>query len=115
MNRIVEFLTGHLVETPAFRELAAMAGMSRSHFSRTFHAIVGKSLRQYILQQRIDRARELLQHSDLSVTAIAAECGFYDLPHLNKAFRRRFGVSPHRFRHDAASAENRSATVNAAG
>jgi AraC family transcriptional regulator len=99
MNRIVEFLGGHIADVPAFHDLAMMAGMSRSHFSRTFHAVVGMSLRQYIVHQRVDRARQLLKQSTLSVTAIATECGFYDLPHLNKAFQRRFGVSPYRFRH----------------
>jgi transcriptional regulator GlxA family with amidase domain len=34
----------------------------------------------------------------LSVTAVAVECGFYDLPHLDKAFRRHLGMSPHAFR-----------------
>jgi AraC-like DNA-binding protein len=109
MNRVVEFLGRDMADVPAFNDLATMAGMSRSHFSRTFHAVVGMPFRQYILHRRVEQAQELLRHSHLSVTVIAAECGFYDLPHLNKAFRRRFGVSPHRFR--AAEAGRRPDAV----
>lgn len=99
INGIRQFLSAHMAEVPEFHELASMAGMSRSHFSRTFHAVAGMSLRHYILRQRVERACELLKQSHLSLTSIAVQCGFYDLPHLNKAFRRRFGVSPYRFRH----------------
>jgi AraC family transcriptional regulator len=108
MSRIVEFLSEHMRDVPASRDLATMAGLSRSHFSRTFHAVVGVSLRDYVLQRRVDRACDLLKHSSMSVTAIARECGFYDLSHLNKAFRRRFGVSPYRFR-QGSEAQERSA------
>jgi AraC-like DNA-binding protein len=109
INRIVEFLGEHIRVLPAARDLATMAGLSRSHFSRTFHAQVGVSLRHYVIQRRVQQACELLKHSSLSATAISRECGFYDLPHMNKAFRRRLGVSPYRFR-QASEAQEYSAT-----
>ena len=95
---ILALLASHVSDAPSFGQLAAMAGMSRWHFSRTFHAVVGVPLRRYLSDLRLKRACELLETSTLSLTTIAQECGFYDLPHLDKAFRRRFGISPNGFR-----------------
>jgi AraC family transcriptional activator of mtrCDE len=75
-----------------------MAAMSRSHFSRTFHAVAGISLRDYARDLRLRRAHDLLVGSQLSLTAVAVESGFYDLPHLDKAFRQHLGMSPKTFR-----------------
>lgn len=98
MNRIRTLLGEHVGETLTLRELSATASMSRSHFSHTFHAVLGMSLRDYIRDLRLQRAHLLLLASPLSLTAIAAESGFYDLPHLDKAFRHRLGISPLAFR-----------------
>lgn len=64
--------------------------MSRSHFSHTFHTVLGMSLRDYVRDLRLERAHLLLLASRISLTAIASESGFYDLPHLDKAFRHRY-------------------------
>jgi AraC-like DNA-binding protein len=87
-----------ITDVPALTALAAMVTMSRSHFSRTFHAVAGISLRDYVRDLRLKRAQELMRASRLSLSAIALEAGFYDLPHFNKAFRHRFGMSPTQFR-----------------
>jgi xylan 1,4-beta-xylosidase len=83
---------------PSLDELAATVAMSRSHLSRTFHAVAGVSLRTYVRDARLQRAAAMLVTSTLPVTFVAVECGFYDLPHLDKGFRRRFGITPHEFR-----------------
>jgi AraC-like DNA-binding protein len=87
-----------ITDVPALASLAAMAHMSRSHFSRTFHAVAGIPLRDYVRDLRLKRAQELMRGSRLSLTSIATASGFYDLPHFNKAFRHRFGMSPTQFR-----------------
>jgi len=99
MNRIRTFLGEHVGENLTLGELSAMATMSRSHFSHTFHAVLGMSLRDYVRDLRLERAHLLLLASGISLTAIAADSGFYDLPHLDKAFRQRLGMSPLEFRH----------------
>jgi len=99
MNRIRTFLGEHVGENLTLGELSAMATMSRSHFSHTFHAVLGMSLRDYVRDLRLERAHLLLLASRISLTALAADSGFYDLPHLDKAFRQRLGMSPLEFRH----------------
>jgi len=99
MNRIRTFLGEHVGENLTLGELSAMATMSRSHFSHTFHAVLGMSLRDYVRDLRLERAHLLLLASRISLTAIAADSCFYDLPHLDKASRQRLGKSPVEFRH----------------
>jgi AraC-like DNA-binding protein len=98
MKRIADFLGEHAGESFTLNELARMASMSRSHFSRMFHAILGMPLRDYIRSLRLERAHHLLVSTPASLTTIAAETGFYDLPHLDKAFRQRVGMTPQGFR-----------------
>ena len=92
---MLEQMTG-LVPAPA--ALAATAGMSRSHFLRTFHAVAGIPLRDYVRDLRLKRAHELMRVSRLSLTSIAAEVGFHDLAHFNKAHQHRLGIGPREFR-----------------
>jgi transcriptional regulator GlxA family with amidase domain len=82
----------------ALNELAELAGLSRFYFSRTFRAVVGRSLRDYLRDLKLRRAIELLRISGRPLTDLAVEAGFYDLPHLDKVFRQRLGTSPYRFR-----------------
>jgi len=97
MRRILAFLGRHLGENSTLGELAAMAAMSRSHFSHTFHAVFGRPLRDYVRDLRLDQAHRLVLGSGRSLTDIAIETGFYDLPHFDKVFRRRIGLSPREY------------------
>jgi AraC-like DNA-binding protein len=98
IKRIGVFLGEHPGESFTLNELARMASMSRSHFSHMFHMILGMPLRGYIRSLRLERAHHLLVSTPASLTAIALETGFYDLPHLDKAFRQRVGMTPQGFR-----------------
>jgi AraC-like DNA-binding protein len=110
VKQVCAVLEQAIADVPALAVLAAMAAMSRSHFSRTFHAVAGISLRDYVRDLRLRRAQELMRGSRLSLSAIALEAGFYDLPHFNKAFRHRFGMSPTHFRLASLSSHASPAT-----
>jgi AraC-like DNA-binding protein len=98
MKRVLGVLGEHVGEALPLGELAGMAAMSRSHFSHMFHAVVGMSLRDYVRDLRLKQAHHFLVDSRLSLTTIAVDAGFYDLPHFDKAFRHRIGLSPQEFR-----------------
>jgi AraC-like DNA-binding protein len=98
VKRILDFLAEHEGETFTLDELARMVSMSRSHFSHVFHTIIGMSLREYVRRLRLEGAHRLLVGSSISLTSIAAEAGFYDLPHFDKAFRQVLGMTPREFR-----------------
>ncbi|WP_130908251.1 MULTISPECIES: AraC family transcriptional regulator [unclassified Pseudomonas] len=79
-------------------ELAQACGLSRSHFSRAFKSSIGYSPQDWIRQQRIARAKRLIQHTDLSLTQISLECGFCDQAHFCHMFTRSEGINPFAWR-----------------
>jgi transcriptional regulator GlxA family with amidase domain len=113
-NRVLGVIGGH-AETPTLGELAAMASMSRSHFSHTFHVVVGMPLRDYVRNVRLQHALALVLNSTLSLTTIAVDAGYYDLPHFDKTFRRQIGLSPqeYRTRHGRAASAGRTGAPRA--
>lgn len=98
MKRVRAFLDEHDDSRCRLPDLARRAGLSRSYFSTRFHAVVGMSLREYRRTRRLARAHHLMMTTTLSLAAVAAEAGFYDLPHFDKAFRGRLGMTPREFR-----------------
>jgi transcriptional regulator GlxA family with amidase domain len=102
ISRVLAFLADHCGETLRLETLSEVAGVSAWHLSRTFHHSVGVPMRTYIRDLRLDRAQEMLASSPrASLTDVALDAGFYDLPHFDKAFRARYGLSPSEFRRKA--------------
>ncbi len=82
-------LGGVLVE-----ELARECRFSRNHFSRAFSRSVGMAPHQWLMQRRIEVAKEMLRDGRLPVSDVAAACGFSNQSHLTHFFTRMVGVSP---------------------
>jgi YesN/AraC family two-component response regulator len=97
IERVIAFIGEHYGERLSLSEVAGLAAMSRWHFCRMFRAATGQSFGHYVRELRLARAKELLTTTGLSLTEVALEVGFYDLPHFDKVFRRRFGISPTEF------------------
>jgi AraC-like DNA-binding protein len=74
--------------------LAAECGLSRSHFARAFKTSTGISPLRWLAAQRIDRAKIILQATDLPLEQIADTCGFSDASHLARTFRHATGLPP---------------------
>jgi len=91
-------LDQNIAEIPSLAELAEAVGMDRFRLSRAFHRCVGMSLRAYVGELRLQRACALLARSKYSITSTSLECGLYDLPQFDRAFRRRFGITPSQYR-----------------
>lgn len=82
----------------SLEELAAEAGLSRFHFARAFREATGQPPHGYLTQRRIEKAKELLRHTDLSLAEIAFTVGFSSQSHFSATFRGRVGQTPRRFR-----------------
>lgn len=93
-----QLILDHLGETLEVTELARACALSRSHFSRAFKCSTGLSPQDWIRQQRIARAKQLIQHTNLTLTQISLECGFCDQAHFSHIFTRSEGVSPFAWR-----------------
>jgi len=81
-------------------QLAAAAGLSPFHFLRTFREAFQRTPHQYLQRVRIERAKELLQRGDLSVTDVCFEVGFSSLGSFGALFAREVGTAPGRWRRD---------------
>src|ERR671924_2007281 len=74
--------------------LARAAHASTAHFSRSFKEAFGETPHQFLLRRRIERAKDLLRGTDLSVTEVSLEVGFQSLSSFSNAFRDLVGVRP---------------------
>ena len=79
-------------------DLAAEAGTSRFHFARAFRNAMGVPPHRYLTLRRIERAKQLLHGTDLSLVDIALAVGFGSQSHFTLRFREAIGTTPRRFR-----------------
>ncbi len=82
----------------ALAELAEVAHVSPAHLCRLFAATTGRSPVETLRLLRLDRAAALLVRSNLSLTEIAAACGFADAFHFSRRFKDAFGAAPREVR-----------------
>ena len=100
LSQVLEYIHAHLDQNIRLADLAQILDMSPFHFSRLFKRSLNISPYQYLLQQRIERAKALLKQSDRSIIEIAFCCGFNSHSHLSKQFRQLTGVTPSDYRAD---------------
>lgn len=85
--------------------LAAVAGVSAAHFSRTFREVFGETPHRYLQRRRVERAMYLLRATDTSVTDVCFDVCFGSLGTFSRTFRAIVGLSPSAYR--KAEADNR--------
>ncbi len=93
-----ELIHDRLDERLTLDELAAEAGMTTHQLLIAFRAAFGTTPMQYIIRQRLRRARLLLEGTRKDITTIALECGFSSHSHLTSSFRQHLGATPSAFR-----------------
>ncbi len=81
MSRVIDFIQAHLSQDISLESLAQQTGFSPYHFARLFRRMTGESPHRFLLRQRVERARHLLQEVDAPLARIALESGFADQSH----------------------------------
>lgn len=99
----VAYMAERVGESLRVEQVAAVCGLSTFHFSRRFKAIVGKAPHGYLTHLRIERAKALLQETDLEVSTVAGKVGFATHSHFTTTFRRLIGMPPGKFRREMPS------------
>lgn len=97
-DRALEFIESHLDQPFTLDQLADAMGMSVFYFCRQFKQTMGIAPHQYVTRRRIERAKELLWHSQLPITEIALQVGFATPSAFSQVFRRLTGTTPKAFR-----------------
>lgn len=98
MRRIHEYIEAHMSENIEVSMLATVASLSLYHFAREFKRSVGITPHNYLVCKRVERAKDMLAHTDYSLTEIALAAGFADQSHLARHFRQIVGSTPRQFR-----------------
>lgn len=96
--RVVEYINENLASNMSVGELARLVGLGRAQFILRFKATTGLTPHQFVICQRIYRARDLLAHADWDQDLIAQHCGFADSSHFIASFRRVVGMTPREYR-----------------
>lgn len=97
LQAVIDYIQAHSNRDLGVGELAAIAQMSRYHFSRLFKQSTGLAPHQYVLQCRISKAKQLLA-AQLPISEIYQEVGFQSQSHFTKVFRKYTGVTPKAYR-----------------
>ena len=98
IQKAVAYFEEHLAERTSERAVAAVACLEQTAFSKAFRRTIGLTFREFSEALRISRAIDEMLRSDQSLTQIAHAVGFVSLTNLERAFRRRLGVSPSTYR-----------------
>jgi AraC family transcriptional regulator len=98
VRRAKEMLMARLDGEITLEELADECELSRSHFARAFRKTTGRPPHRWLVEQRIERAKDMLLKSDLPLAEIALLCGFSDQSHLSKVFAGALGAPPGEWR-----------------
>ncbi|MBB6253653.1 helix-turn-helix domain-containing protein [Nitrospirillum iridis] len=91
--RAKDFLVANLTGDVAMAEVAAQCGLSRSHFIKAFRETTGQTPYRWLMDRRVDRARDLLR-GPLPIAEVALACGFADQSHLTRVFAAATGLPP---------------------
>ena len=94
LGRVIEFIDENLDEDLGLAEISAVADLSQFHFSRAFRKSTGMTPQQYLMQQRIERAKELLAKKDLPIVEISLRTGFKNQSHFTSLFRKFTNLTP---------------------
>ena len=97
LRRVTAYIEEHLAERLDLTSLARIAGLSPSHFSRSFKVATGTAPYTYVTQRRMERAKALLQENQMSVGSVALECGFNNPSRFAEVFRRHVGLGPREY------------------
>ena len=94
LRRALEYITEHLESDLRLEDIARELELSSFHFARGFRNSTGQTPYQYLLDQRMERAKVLLRIGRESIQEIALECGFSSPVNFSRTFRQRVGIAP---------------------
>jgi AraC-like DNA-binding protein len=103
-RRVEEYVAGNLGARIRTTDLAQVAQLSASHFTRAFKETFGETPIGYVARKRMRYAQDLMLQSGECLSQIALTCGHCDQSHFTRVFRRKVGMSPRAWRRQFAQA-----------
>ena len=94
LSEALQLMESNIEEPIELKEITELVGISRRHLERLFLAYLNCSPSRFYLKLRLERARQLLTQTPLSIVEISAVCGFISAPHFSRSYRKHMGRSP---------------------
>jgi two-component system response regulator YesN len=94
VQKALEMIKARMQDPPTLGELASFTGLSRTYFSYVFKEVTGVKFQEYLMETRLNKAKDLLPHIDLKIKQIAYEAGFSDPNYFCRTFKKRTGSNP---------------------
>ena len=110
LRRVVDFMTENLARDIDVDELVTRCGLSRAQFFRAFRQSTGQTPHRYLVGLRLERAREILEASNLAVAEVSVAVGMGSNAGFARLFHQRFGEHPARYRRAIQAARARRAS-----
>jgi len=98
IQHAIMYLNSHFRENPSMTEIARLYSYDPNYFCRLFRKSVGVSYKDYVRSLKLDYGMKLVRFTDLSITEIAANCGYETQTHFNREFKAYYKASPSSFR-----------------
>ena len=98
MKSMLSYIHRNFGDKITLEEIASAANISEREANRIFQKTIRETPFEYLTTYRLNRAKELLSHSDLSITEISYRCGFTDSAYMGKQFRKAYGMTPKEYR-----------------
>lgn len=98
VRKVQEYIEKKYREEIRLNDLADLVGMTPTAFSRFFKLRTGKTISDYVIDVRLGQATRSLVDSTMSVAEICYDCGFNNVSHFNRIFRKKKGCTPKQFR-----------------
>jgi AraC-like DNA-binding protein len=98
LRRVTELVHAKIEDALSLDEMAESAGLSTAHFSQMFRKSTGETPHQFLLRQRVERAKEMLRAGQARVLDVAIASGFKTQQHFARVFRRMCGATPKEYR-----------------
>jgi two-component system, response regulator YesN len=98
VQKSIQYMKKHVEESISREDVAAHVNLNPAYLSRLFKKETGKSLIDYLIESKMDRGKQLLDLTDMTVSSIALQVGYSNFSHFAKMFKKQYGVNPQDYR-----------------
>lgn len=102
IRKAIDYIFDNFNEPLSLNDMAKYLGLNKSYFSHLFKRETGKTYSQFVNQVRVEKSKELMVHTNLSLLEIALSVGYNNQNYYNIAFKRITGVTPLKYRNQFA-------------
>lgn len=103
LRTVLKYVEEHYPESVTVEQMAGLTFYSRSHFMKFFKQSMGCGFIEYVNDYRLTMAARMLRTDSKSVTDVAASCGFENLSHFHRLFKRKYNMTPNRYKAQASA------------